>query len=295
MELDDRIATHRSALTPAEVRVAEFMAGNPHSVGHLSALKLAEASRTSDATVVRTVRKLGFEGLDELRENLATELSQAGWLGSSIQALADHAGQTGESGLSGQSAQSDNTAQADGPINLHIRDSAAALDSLPERVGERALSTAVETLNRAGRIVLIGFGPSRFLADYASHRFRRSGVSTIAAGSAGRSFADELSWLTQGDVVVLMSYDRPTREVCVLYDRAEELDVPIIQLSEDSHTVDPRCAAVLGVGRGNPTFIPGYAPTVAVLEALVLAVVASNPERSANAGQILDDLREQLS
>lgn len=259
------------------------MASNPHSVGHLAALKLAEASHTSDATVVRTVRKLGFEGLDELRENLASELSRAGRLDSSIQVIAEHRG---------YSARGD---QTDGPISRHIRDSAAALNSLTERVGEEALTDAVDTLNQARRIVTIGFGPSRYLADYVAHRFRRSGVSAAAAGSAGRTFADELSWLTTGDAVILMSYDHPTREVHVLYDRAEELGIPVVQLSEDSHTVDARCSAVLGVGRGNPTFIPGYAPTVVVLEALVLAVAASYPERSAKAGQTLDDLREQLS
>ncbi|HIW91153.1 MAG TPA: MurR/RpiR family transcriptional regulator [Candidatus Corynebacterium avicola] len=283
MELDDRIATHRSVLTPAEIRVSEFMADNPHSVGHLSALKLAEASHTSDATVVRTVRKLGFEGLDELRENLATELSRAGRLDSSIQAITDHRG------------HSNRGDQTDGPISRHIRDSAAALDSLKDRVGEDALMVAVDTLNRAQRIVTIGFGPSRYLADYVAHRFRRSGVSAAAAGSAGRTFADELSWLTTGDAVILMSYDHPTREVRVLYDRAEQLGIPVIQLSEDIHTVDQRCAAVLGVGRGNPTFIPGYAPTVVVLEALVLAIAASDPERSGKAGQALDHLRERLS
>ncbi|HAJ51672.1 MAG TPA: MurR/RpiR family transcriptional regulator [Corynebacterium variabile] len=223
MQLVDRIAAHRSELTPAEIRVAEFMADNPHSVGYLSALKLAEASRTSDATVVRTVRKLGFDGLDDLREQVAVELS------------------------------------------------------------------------RAGRVVLVGSGPARSIADYAAHRFRRVGVWSVAAGSSGRSFADELAAFAAGDIVVLMSYDRATVEVSVLYGRAAALDIPVVQLSEGVHTVDPQCAVVLGVGRGNPGYSPGYAPTVVVLEALVLAVAASDPDRSAAAGAVLDELRDQLS
>jgi DNA-binding MurR/RpiR family transcriptional regulator len=92
-----------------------------------------------------------------------------------------------------------------------------------------------------------------------------------------------------------MSYDRATVEVGVLYARAAALDIPVIQLSEGVHTVDPRCAVVLGVGRGNPEYSPSYAPTVVVLEALVLAVAASDPDRSAAAGVVLDDLRDQLS
>lgn len=224
MQLVDRIAAHRSELTPAEIRVAEFMADNPHSVGYLSALKLAEASRTSDATVVRTVRKLGFDGLDDLREQFA-----------------------------------------------------------------------VEVIAAARCVVLVGSGPAGSIADYAAHRFRRVGVWSVAAGSSGRSFADELAAFAAGDIVVLMSYDRATVEVSVLYGRAAALDIPVVQLSEGVHTGVPRCAVVLGVGRGNPGYSTSYAPTVVVLEALVLAVAASDPDRSAAAGAVLDELRDQLS
>lgn len=224
MQLVDRIAAHRSELTPAEIRVAEPMADNPHSVGYLSALKLAEASRTSDATVVRTVRKLGFDGLDDLREQFA-----------------------------------------------------------------------VEVIAAARCVVLVGSGPARSIADYAAHRFRRVGVWSVAAGSSGRSFADELAAFAAGDIVVLMSYDRATVEVSVLYGRAAALDIPVVQLSEGVHTVDPQCAVVLGVRRSNPGYSPSYAPTVVVLEALVLAVAASDPDRSAAAGAVLDELRDQLS
>lgn len=224
MQLVDRIAAHRSELTPAEIRVAEFMADNPHSVGYLSALKLAEASRTSDATVVRTVRKLGFDGLDDLREQFA-----------------------------------------------------------------------VEVIAAARCVVLVGSGPARSIADYAARRFRRVGVWSVAAGSSGRSFADELAAFAAGDIVVLMSYNRATVEVSVLYGRAAALDIPVVQLSEGVHTVDPQCAVVLGVGRGNPGYSPSYPPTVVVLEAVVLAVAASDPDRSAAAGAVLDELRDQLS
>lgn len=273
MQLVDRIAAHRSELTPAEIRVAEFMADNPHIVGYLSALKLAEASRTSDATVVRTVRKLGFDGLDDLREQFAVELSRAGRMESTIRSL---------------------VYEPESKVTRYIAESAEAVGVLPERVGQDALADAVEVI-AARCVVLVGSGPARSIADYAAHRFRRVGVWSVAAGSSGRSFADELAAFAAGDIVVLMSYDRATVEVSVLYGRAAALDIPVVQLSEGVHTVDPRCAVVLGVGRGNPGYSPSYAPTVVVLEALVLAVAASDPDRSAAAGAVLDELRDQLS
>lgn len=274
MLLVDRVTAHRRDLTPAEIRVAEFMTDNPHSVGHLSALKLADASATSDATVVRTVRKLGFDGLEDLREQLATELSRAGRTGSSLRVL---------------------TGTRDSDPGRHLTEVASAVTDLPSRLPGTALTTAVDILGRAGRIHVIGFWPARAVADYAAARFRRVGVDARSVGATGRDFADDLVDLATGDAVVLLSYDRTTPEVHVLYDRAEELGVPVVQLSEEIHTVDHRCAAILGVGRGNPAFSPSYAPTVVVLEALVLAVAATDTDRSTTAGDLLDSLRKDLS
>ncbi|WP_297008699.1 MurR/RpiR family transcriptional regulator [uncultured Corynebacterium sp.] len=274
MKLVDHIAAHLGELTPAEVRVAEFMADNPHSVGHLSALKLAEAAATSDATVVRTVRKLGFDGLDDLRESLAAELSRAGRAESSIHALAY---------------------EPESEVARHLAGTVAALTDLQDRIGDAALAAAVDVLVPATRTVVIGFGPARSIADYAVHRFRRSGVPSLALGATGRDFADDLAVLAEGDAVVVMSYDAATPEVSVLYDRAEALGVPLVQLSEGVHTVDPRCAVPLGVGRGDPGSSPGYAPTVIVLESLALAVAAAAVERSAAYGVLLDELREELA
>ena len=84
MSFASLVSEHLAGLSPAEARVAMFMADHPHSVGHLSAARLAEAADASDATVIRTVRKLGFDGLAALREALAAELSLSGRLEASL-------------------------------------------------------------------------------------------------------------------------------------------------------------------------------------------------------------------
>ena len=267
MELVERIVARRHRLTPAEIRVAEFLADNPHSVGHHSALKLAAAVGVSDATVVRTVRKLGFSGLGDLREELAEELSRGGRMGSSLE---------------------------DGEISRTISVSVSAVRTLADRVGEDDLQRAVDCLGEAESVTVVGFGPSRHIAEYAVSRCRRAGVDAVAAGCTGLGFADELAALHSGSAVVLLAYDGTSREVEVLYERAGELGVPVVQLTEGPLTSDERATVALGVGRGDPEFSPSYVSTVAVLEALIVAAAAKRPEQGRTSGELIDDLRSRL-
>ncbi|WP_414120818.1 MurR/RpiR family transcriptional regulator [Corynebacterium nuruki] len=271
MKLEDQVAAHRGGLSPAEARVADFLLANPHSVGHRSALKLAAASGTSDATVVRTVHKLGFAGLDELREHLAAELSQAGRLQATVRAFGD------------------------GVVSRHVAACTGALTSLPERLSDEELAAALDVLAHAGRVVIVGFGPARHIASYTAQYLARGGVPSLAIGMTGRGFADQVIGLAAGDAAVLLSYDTPSEEVEVFYTRAGQLGVPVVQVTESRLVADPRAAVALGVGRGNPAYSPSHVPTLAVLEALADAVVATDPDRSARAAATLAELREMLS
>lgn len=67
----ERYARHRDRLSPAFGRVAAFIDANRLDVMTSSALDLARAIGTSDATVVRAVQALGFQGLHDLRTELA--------------------------------------------------------------------------------------------------------------------------------------------------------------------------------------------------------------------------------
>src|ERR1700722_7265368 len=61
-------------MSPAEQRVVRFFQDNREEVLIASAATLASRAATSDATVVRATKALGFAGMDALRRSLAAEL-----------------------------------------------------------------------------------------------------------------------------------------------------------------------------------------------------------------------------
>ena len=179
-----------------------FMADHPHSVGHLSAARLAEAADASDATVIRTVRKLGFDGRRTPRGARRRTLALRP-PGASL----GNGRQVGTMRLIGERADAMRASRAD-----------------------RGLLLAVDIASKAKRVCVVGFGPGGFLAGYAAHQFRRAGIPATAMTATGQGFADELSRLTEGDAVVAMA--STAREVDVLLDQAVTFAIPVIQLTE---------------------------------------------------------------
>src|SRR5436189_5762457 len=71
---DQRVTTALQRLSPAEVQVARFFQANREEVLVASASALASRIGTSDATVIRATKALGYAGLAALRQQLAAEL-----------------------------------------------------------------------------------------------------------------------------------------------------------------------------------------------------------------------------
>src|SRR5207244_11297047 len=77
--LDERIAALHDELSPAEAKVAEFIARHREEAVFLSAAEIGRELAMSDATVIRTAQTLGSAGLPELKAELQGAL---GWTAS---------------------------------------------------------------------------------------------------------------------------------------------------------------------------------------------------------------------
>jgi len=70
----DALRDAEAQLSPAELRVARYLVSHPEEVVFRSAVQLAQVTETSDATVIRTAKVLGFSGLPELKHVIGSEL-----------------------------------------------------------------------------------------------------------------------------------------------------------------------------------------------------------------------------
>jgi DNA-binding MurR/RpiR family transcriptional regulator len=274
-----RMAAAREALSPAALRVARYIDQNRVAVLASSAAELGASIGTSDATVVRTVQALGFEGLDDLRRNLVASLGRGATPADDMRrTLAD----IGES--------------TDRAIDLVLETHREALAALQEAEKRRQLAAAVAALHPAERIAVFGIGPSGALARYAAILLGRTGRRARAIDATGLGLADQLLDLRQDDALLVVAYTHPYREVASVFQEARRLALPIVLVTDSAQSRLARSAdVVVTVRRGRTSHVALHGTTLVALEAVILGLVACNREGTVAALERLNDLRESVT
>ncbi len=268
----ERVAAQLGTLSPAERRVAQFFAAHPEETAFETAAEIARMAGSSDATVIRTARTLGFAGLPELKraliEELRVRLTPATRLGHSLEWIGH-----------------DPAAVLDHMLDLQL----TLLEEARHTVRKEDFHHAVTLLHNAERVLTCGFGPHASLADYVTLRLRRIGRQALALTSTGFLLGDVLLCMRSGDVLVLMAYGRLYREIEVTLARAREADVPVVLLTDTlAAAVQPAAALTASCRHGG--LHSSIAPTAVLLEALLLGVAARDRPRSLATMRQLNDL-----
>jgi len=272
----ERLAERNDHLAPAERRVAELLLDLGPAATLLSAAALAEQLGTSDATVVRTAKSLGYSGLAELRRALASH-GDSPPLGERLRRTLE---------------QTPGDELFTSAIGNHL----SALEHLTRNVSPKAFQGAVAVLTGRERVVWRGVGPSAHLAAYGQLMTQRIGKPSTALVHTGTSFADELLTLTPTDAVVVFAYGRPQSHVRVLLEHAEMLDTPVVLITDTlGRKLGAAVAATLQCGRGATGLFASHGTTLVVVEALVLAIAATRQAESEASLSRLNELRASLA
>ncbi len=213
MTFEERIAGRYAEMSPAEQRVVRFFRSHREEVLITSAAALAAKAKTSDATIVRTARALGYPGLDALRRDVAREmrhsLSPAERLSRTLEEVGDSP-----------------AAAFRATIETHL----ACLQSLAGNVIPAQFEGTIKAIAGARRVVVFGIGPSSAIANYFAIQLSRFGIDAITLTNTGLLFADDVRKLRAGDLVILLAYGRVYAELGVLLDAAAAL-----RLRDGSH------------------------------------------------------------
>jgi DNA-binding MurR/RpiR family transcriptional regulator len=273
-EIEERLARSEK-LAPAQRRVAEGLIEFGPEEALLSAAALAERLGTSDATVVRTAKALGYRGLADLRRAMATRSPEP--------PLGERLSRTLE-----QAPTEELLAAA---LGRHL----TGLEALRRDVSSQQFQDAVGVLAKSRRVVWRGVGPSAHLASYAELLSQRIGKPSIALVHTGTSFADELLAVAPGDAVVVFAYGRLQSHVRVLLERAAAVGAPVILITDTRGRMPKGVHTMLRCGRGTPGLFASHGVTLVVVEALVLAVAATDRAGSEAALATLNELRAELA
>jgi len=276
---DERTADKFDRLSSAEQRVVRYFQANPEQVLIKSAMALAKETQTSDATIVRTSRRLGFAGLAELRACVASDL---------------------KANLSPADRLEKTLGEFSGDLQRAFeRTLEVQLESLAAiRSSENAdaFSDAIKLICNATNICIFGLGPTSAIAAYFSIQLNRFGRSSRTISNSGLLFADDLQSLRSTDLVIMFAYGRVYTEISTLVEVTAARGLRSILVTDSlESTLGRQVTRVLNVPRGRSGDFSLHTATVAMIELLLVGLATREPETTLASLDQLNKVRARLA
>lgn len=191
----ERIEASRTALPPAEQRVAALLLADPRNFALLPVTELALRAGVSKPTVVRFCRSVGYDGLADFKRKLAGSVNEGVPF---VHRSVDEDDKPGD-------------------IVVKLIDNAVAAllryrNEASTHAYERAICALTEAGTRGRRIEFYGVGNSGIVAQDAQHKFFRLGVHAQAISDAHVQVMSA-TMLQPGDCVVIISNSGRSRDL----------------------------------------------------------------------------------
>ncbi|MBM4330422.1 MAG: MurR/RpiR family transcriptional regulator [Deltaproteobacteria bacterium] len=204
-----------STFQKAEQRIANVISKNPEEIISLSITELAEKSETSESSIVRFCKSIGYKGYYELKIALARELVV------SPQQIYEEIG------------PKDAIASVKHKV---FNSTILALQETIKILNDRELEKAVEAICKADLLVFYGMAASAAVALDSSHKFLRINIRSVSYSDSHMQ-AISASLLRKQDVALGISHSGSSKDVVEALRIARQSGATTICLTH--HTKSP--------------------------------------------------------
>ncbi|MGC2976176.1 MurR/RpiR family transcriptional regulator [Brevibacterium sp. FAM 25378] len=271
-------------LSPSEERVAEFAQRDPLRFATITAAEIAAQTMTSDATVARTARKLGYAGIREWKRLCAENVDRAIGLDSNLRSQLSRLPERDEEG--GQAIA----------IKRILSTSARSLVELGDQLDTETFAEAVRAISEAGRATTFGLGTGFHAAEYLSLSLERVGIRSQATTGSGHMLADVFPRLQHDDVSVVVAPRLLTADV--LWHIEESLKRCHITVLISS-AAPPRNLAKgllhLSLPSGEDASVNRMVCTFALIDVLAYELARLAPSRAVERSAEVQKIRDRLN
>ncbi len=196
----------------SEKKIADWVLLHPDEILPISISELAEKSNSSEATIVRFSRRLGFSGFQDFKISFA-DYTESKTFGGNIE-------------------KEDSCFEVFSKVAEEIY---TALEKTKLSINKDALEKASELISGAGKLVIFGLGNSASVALDASHKFLRAGINAYSY-SDNHMQAIAASHLSKGDVALGISHSGSSVDVVEAMKTAKAHGAAAIALTSASRS-----------------------------------------------------------
>lgn len=196
----------------SEQRIVDYILSHQESASGMTLAELARVSETSEASVSRFCKRLGFKNYRAFQFSLAYDLSL----------LAGHQDITGKVSF-------DDVA---GSVNNIVAAKVSELSATARGLDPTTLKATVTLLERANIIQIVAVGNTLSVANDANFKFSQLGLRCVSNTISETSVAFSLT-LTPQDLLLVISNSGKSRRLDTMMRAAHEAGCPIVLITSD--------------------------------------------------------------
>ncbi|NIC07774.1 MurR/RpiR family transcriptional regulator [Billgrantia bachuensis] len=229
-ELEARITEEYATLSRRLQQTARFLLDHPQEVAFATVAKLSEQAGVTPSTLIRFANSFGFKGFSEMqqlfRSRLVDELPN---YTERIRAVRSATGETPDSTqLLWEFAEAN-------------RD---VLDQLPARIDPQNLERALDLLEQAEIVHVLGTRRSFVVASYAAYAFHHIEKRAFLINGLGGMQGEQVKAIGARDALLVVSFSPYAEESRQAADEARQRGIPLVVITDSSLSPLARIADV---------------------------------------------------
>lgn len=226
-DLEDVIAVVRaqhSSLSSGQQKVTGFLLERGLDVIHYTVSQIAEAVDVNPSTVVRTAQTLGYKGFPEMQSALRDQLMRQARLSERLQ--------IGSKQIISNLQKGQTDSGETSVFQAALQEEIDNLLNLPQHVPIADFEKAVDLLDRARQVVIVGLGTSFAPALNFGNILRYVRPNTVVLKPGIDPLPSQLETLSGDDVLFAICFARYTRETLITMEYARKIGAEVIALTD---------------------------------------------------------------
>jgi DNA-binding MurR/RpiR family transcriptional regulator len=278
--LGRKIATFLRDGSSSQRQLSEFVLRDPVFVATRGIEDLAAATTISASTISRYVRDLGLANYAEFRSTVGETVTE---LIAPVTKL---------------NATMRDERQRNSAVEMSIAAAEFHIAALRDPQTAELVRSTAKTLSSATRIYAIGFGFSAHLAAMLTLALQpyRENVINVAQYGGTESAAARLMSVTEGDLLVAISFPRYSRDVVDMVRYARDNGARIVALTDSSASPIAQYADDLLLAPAqHPVISSSSVPAMVLIEALVSEFLLADPDNVKRAEKLATAIASYLA
>ncbi len=256
----EKLSKEYDELSKSDKKIADFISFNQNRLSFINIMEIAAETKTSPASITRFVHKCGFKKYGDFQKIFQKEVEAKD---APLKKLKTSIAET----------NSENVLQEIIETNIDL------LNEMDYKEIEKQLDTAIKWIKSSRKIYILGARGSYSLAHYLYYVLKefRDGVELLISGAS--DFTDKLVFSQPDDLLFTISFHPYTNFTCQVTEFFHENKNKVITLTDKDNSVLAKLSDLVITSK-NGGKAHTYIPTIAILNALVTKLGATNKEET---------------